>query len=195
MKRLTLVIAASLALFTVAPAHAVLDQQFGLEAGTSLPTSNFADAANTGYNLGLVYQANLVGFGFGGQLKYNGWSASEEMNAMAEGSFGAGSEYKFESWQYGVFGTYSLPIPTMVKPYARLGLDAYTSSLKLSSPMGDGSESDTKFGMSAGIGADFGAPGMPFKFGVNTMYHRLKDSGTDFYSVNVRAMWSLKVGP
>jgi opacity protein-like surface antigen len=197
MKRLAVMLFASTVLFatTSAQAGVLVSHQLGLEAGTSLPSGDFGDVAKSGYNIGVVYQAGLPVFGFGAELKYHSWSATDDLNALAETTFGSGSEFKHSAWQYAAYGTYSLPIPSPVKPYAKVGMGAFSPSLKLESPTGSTSSSETKLGLFAGVGADFGAPGMPMKFGVSTMYNRLKDSSADFFSVNARVMWSLNVTP
>jgi opacity protein-like surface antigen len=197
MKRNTLLLFASTVLFATTSAHAgvLVSHQLGLEAGTSLPSGDFSDAAKSGYNIGAVYQAGFPMFGIGAEFKYHSWGATDDLNALAETTYGTGSEFKHSAWQYGAFGTYSLPLPSPVKPYAKLGVAAFSPSLKIDSPSGSTSSSDTKLGVFGGIGVDFGAPGMPMKFGLSTMYNRLKDSGADFYSINARVMWSLNVTP
>lgn len=195
MKRLILVLSASTALFVAVPAFAIVpDQEFGLEGGTSLPSGDFGDAANAGFNLGGIYQANFANFGAGAEIKYHSWGASDDMKAALEQTNGPGTEIKFSNWQYGAFGVYKMPMPS-AQPYVKFGIGAYSQSNKLTSPSGDTNTSDTSFGLSFGGGSDFTTPGSPVKFGVNAMYHRLKNSQEDFFTVSAKVMWPFKLTP
>jgi len=192
----SMVIAASLALCLAAPAHAAGTHQTGIEGGTSVPSGDFGDgtkagSAKAGYNVGGLYQFTITNFGVGAELGYHGWSASDQTNAEAETTNGSGSEVHFSSWQYGVFGTYSMPMPS-AQPYVKVGFGYYSPTRKLTSPSGDSNLSDTNPGMTIGVGADFKTPST-MKVGVGATYHRLKDSKTDFVTMTARMMWPLKM--
>ena len=179
----------SVALAVVTPVHAAGTHQFGLQGGTSVPSDEeFSDAASAGYNVGGVYQFTIQQYGVGAEFNYHAWNASDDMNAAVPGS-----EFSFNAWQYGVFGAYNFPTPNAT-PYVKLGLGAYSPSLKLDGEKIEDAEGfdGAKFGFSVGGGADFNAT-TSLKLGVSAMYHRLSESRTDFFTVGVRAMWPLKM--
>lgn len=193
MKLRTFVLFVFAALFVAAPAHAITgSHSFGIEAGASVPSGDFSNAANTGFNVGADYQFMVTQFGVGAELKYHSWSGSDNANTAAEALYGAGSEFKYSAWEYNAFGIMTMPMPTAT-PYVKFGGGWYTPNLKLTSPMGDQSTSDTVFGIVAGAGVDFNTGG-PVKFGIGANYHRLKDSQDDFFSITARALWPLNLG-
>lgn len=188
MKLRTLLLIVFAALFVVAPAHATGSHSFGIEAGASVPSGDFGDAASTGFNVGANYQYMITQFGVGAEIKYHGWSASDDMTS----SLPTGTDVSFSAWQYNAFGIMTMPMPNAT-PYVKFGGGWYTPSTKLESPMGDDDASDTTFGIVAGAGVDFNTTG-PVKFGIGANYHRLKDSETDFFSITARALWPLNLG-
>lgn len=193
MKLRLLVLLVCAALFAAVPAHAVVgSHSFGIEAGASVPSGDFGDEANTGFNVGANYQFMVNQFGVGGEVKYHSWGASDDMNTALETSFGSGSEATFSAWQYDAFGIMTMPMPNAT-PYVKFGAGWYAPAQKLTTPAGDENFSDTTFGIVAGAGVDFNVTG-PVKFGIGANYHRLKDSEADFFSISARAMWPLNLG-
>jgi len=179
-------------LLSAGPAAALGTHEFGLEGGSSFP---FSSAANTGYNLGAVYQFNLVDrYGVGVEIKYNGWGASDDMNASAAAAYGAGSRYSFSAWQYDAFGVFNLPVGgPLMRPYAKAGLGAYDPTVKLNSPSGVSLDRGTDFGVMAGLGVDY-TLSAKVKVGFEAAYHRVKNSPDDFFSAGMRLIWPFTVG-
>jgi opacity protein-like surface antigen len=182
-------------LLSAGPAAALGTHEFGLEGGSSFPTGNFSDAANTGYNLGAVYQFNIIDrYGAGIEIKYNGWSASNDLNATAEAAYGPGSKYSFSAWQYDAFGVFNLPMGgPLMRPYAKAGLGAYDPSVKLKSPSGVSLDRSTDFGVMAGLGMDY-TLSPKVKVGFEAAYHRVKNSPDDFFSASMRLIWPFTIG-
>jgi len=190
MRVRNLLLGAAVVLCAAAPARAqtVIDQNLGLEFGASMPTGDFSDAAGAGWNIGAQYEAMMANFGMGGEIKYHGWGASDDFLS----GIGSGSDGSFAAWQYDVYGIAAMTMPKW-RPYAKAGLGWYSPSMKITTPTGDTNASDTNFGIVVGAGADFDTPST-MKAGVGFSYHRLQDSTQDFWSMNARMTWPLKLG-
>jgi hypothetical protein len=186
MRFRTLIALASMTLLAAAPAHAVGNHEMGLSGGFSMPTGDFGDAANTGFNFGGEYQYMITNLGMGATIAYHGWGASDDMALPAD------TDMSFKAWQYSAYGVWSIPTPTMT-PYFKAGGGWYSPGAKLESPSGESTTTDTNFGVMFGGGVDWNMP-TGQRVGIGANYHRLKDSSTDFFSVSARMMWPLKVG-
>jgi len=205
MKFRTLALIASAALLVSGSAYAAGNHQIGLEGGTSLPSGDFGDAAAAGYNIGGYYQYMMGdlglgsgNFGVGAEVKYHGWGSSDNAGMPS------GTEASMNAWQLGTYGTWAMPLQ-QATPYVKVGLGLYSPSMKITSPGGDSDASDGLFGMSFGGGADFSIENS-MTFGLGFAYHILRNKGseistsgggaldTDFFSVNARVSWPLKLG-
>src|SRR5207249_3881158 len=80
---------AVMTVLAVSPAYALGSHQIGVQAGLSVPTGDFSDAANAGYNVGAEYRYVLDRFGVGAEAKYNAWNGSKDVNAAAEALYGS----------------------------------------------------------------------------------------------------------
>jgi len=179
VKLRTVLLVAAVALVAVAPVHAAGTHEYGVEVGASVPSGNFGDAANTGFNIGAQYQYMITQFGVGGELKYHSWGASDNLGLAADESA------SFSAWQYNVYGIAKMPSPT-TSPFFKAGFGWYTPATKFESPLGNTDASDTVFGIVVGGGVDFNTPGNA-TFGLGLNYHRLQDSEADFISIAARA--------
>ena len=186
---------AVMTVLAVSPAYALGSHQIGVQAGLSVPTGDFSDAANAGYNVGAEYRYVLDRFGVGAEAKYNAWNGSKDVNAAAEALYGSGSKYSFSAWQTDVFGIVSMPMAGVPKvlPYLRAGLGVYGPGTKLEIPGTSTTESNSEFGMLFGAGFDF-SMSSSMKLGVGATYHRVKDSEADFFSTEVRMLFPIKAG-
>jgi opacity protein-like surface antigen len=167
----------------------------GVSGGAGVPTGDYGDAAATGWNLG-VTGTHMVNdqWGFGGDLAYHAWGASDDLNAFAEASFGPGSEFSFSALQGCAHAVMAFPTQTNFKPYAKAGVGVYSVSTKLSSPAGDDSQSESKLGFNFGGGMSF-PTSSNMKWGVNAAYHIVPQdtpaSDVNFFSVGVNLLWGM----
>jgi opacity protein-like surface antigen len=167
---------------------------FGLTGGMGIPTGDYGDIASKGWHIGATgtHMINQQ-FGFGGDVAYHAWSASDDVNAAAATLFGTGSEFKWSAIQATAHALMAFPTQSNVKPYAQVGLGLYNVDLKLSSPAGDDSQSKSKFGLNFGGGVNF-ATKSNMTLGLSGAYHMVQakdDLGSDvnFFQVGVNVLW------
>ena len=166
----------------------------GLTGGLGIPTGDYGDAASNGWHLGATGTHMMNDqWGFGGDLAYHSWNGSEDMNAGAEALFGPGSEFKWSALQASAHAVMAIPTQGNAQPYAKVGFGLYNMGLKLTSPSGDASDSQSEFGFNVGGGMNFRTQGN-MSWGVNGAYHIDQaesdlGSNVNFFQVGVNALW------
>jgi opacity protein-like surface antigen len=166
----------------------------GLTGGLGIPTGNYGDAASKGWHLGATgtHMVNSQ-WGFGGDVTYHAWSGSDNANAAAESLFGPGSEFKWTAIQATAHAVMAIPTTSNVKPYAKVGAGLYNVDLKLDSPLGNTSQSKSKFGFNVGGGMNV-LTHSNMTWGLSGAYHMVQakdDLGSDlnFFQVGVDVLW------
>jgi len=166
----------------------------GVTGGLGIPTGNYGDAASKGWHLGAT-GTHMVNdqWGFGGDVAYHAWSATDDVNAAAEALFGTGSEFKWSAIQATAHAIMAIPTQSNVKPYAKVGMGLYNVDLKLNSPSGDASQSKSKLGFNVGGGVNFPTKSN-MTWGLSGAYHMVQakdDLGSDvnFFQVGVDVLW------
>jgi opacity protein-like surface antigen len=170
---------------------------FGVTGGMGIPTGDYGDAAAKGWHIGAT-GTHMVNpqWGFGGDVAYHAWSASDDVNTGAEALFGPGSEFKWSALQTTVHALMAIPTTSNVKPYAQVGVGLYNVGLKLDSPSGNVSDSKSKLGFNFGGGFNFAASSN-MTLGLNGAYHMVpaKDdlgADVDFMQVGVNVLWGTR---
>ena len=168
----------------------------GFNGGAGIPTGDYSNAANTGWNLG-VTGTHMIDdqWGFGADVGYLAWGASSDMNAAAESVFGPGSKFNWSAIQATAHGVMQFPTSGNVHPYAQVGAGLYNMDLKLDSSFGNASTSKSEFGFNVGGGVTMPASNN-MKWGVSAAYHMVptsNDYGSDvnFFSLGLDLMWGV----
>ena len=173
--------AVAIALALTAGTAAAAAYSVSLAGGAGLPTSDYGDLYQTGWNLGGSgdYQFNEL-LGIGVDLGYDSSNAKSDyeaaLAAVAITFFGAPPgmtiDDKITALHYGVHATGRPPMVGPVHPYAQFGVAGYSLKEKIdaSDPTYSGDISKTLFGVNGGVGVDFtAAPTM--SLGVAGLYH------------------------
>jgi opacity protein-like surface antigen len=185
MKFRSLVLSAALLISGVGTANAS-STWLGIQGGAGVPTGDYGDVAVTGFQFG-VLGTHMVNdqWGFGGDLNYHMFNSSDEVNAAAEVDFGPGSEIKWNTIQGTAHVVMNIPTRGGVNPYLKGGFGLYNLGIKLVSPSGDTSDSESKFGFNVGAGMNFASSGK-MRWGVNAAYHIV--SAEEDLGANVNVM-------
>lgn len=141
---------AALVALVIGAAPAQSQAHFGLTGGITVPTGELGEAQSFGYNGGALLS-------IGAPMMPIGLRAEASLHHFMGKDYSVGGTTLNESanmWTTGVAGTYSLTLPSPVKPYLIAGFGMYGA--KSSAP---GAESVTKFGFNAGAGMSFGMGG------------------------------------
>lgn len=169
----------------------------GLTGGLGIPTGNYGDAAAKGWQIGATgtHMVNTQ-WGFGGDVVYHAWGGSDQANAAAVQVFGPGSEFKWSAIQATAHALMAFPTTSNAKPYAKVGAGLYNVDLKLDSPLGNTSESKSKFGFNVGGGVNF-LTKSNMQWGLSGAYHIVQakdDLGSDvnFFQVGVDMLWGTR---
>lgn len=195
MKSMTVTLGAALLVLMAGTANAGSDW-IGFSGGAGIPTGDYGNAANTGWQLGATGTHMLNSqWGIGADVAYHAWSGSNDLNAAAETLFGPGSEYKWSAVQATAHATMAFPTQGNAKPYMQAGLGLYELSLKLSSPSGDNNTSKSKFGFNLGGGMDF-LTSHNMRWGIAANYHIVpaqNDLGSDlnFFTLGANVVWGV----
>ncbi len=168
----------------------------GIQGGAGIPTGDYGDVATTGWHLGVTgtHWMNTT-WGFGGDIAYHAWSASDDVNAAAEAAFGPGSEFHWSAMQATAHAKANLPMQSQTHPYATFGVGMYNITSKLSSPSGDADASKSKLGFNLGAGMTMPGTGTT-RWGFDALYHVVPasdDFGSDlnFFTVGANVMWGM----
>lgn len=143
MKRLMLGLTVVAFTAVASTAHAQSPVHFGVSAGASMPTGDFGDAADMGYNVAGLVELSLPAapVSFRGELGYNSWGFK---SSVADGE-------SVSALSGAVNAVYAFPMPAApVKPYVIGGLGMYHLSTSIS-----GVSAENKFGFNAGAGLKF----------------------------------------
>lgn len=148
------------ALIFAAPAQAQFPH-LSIMGGVSFPKGDAAQVQDMGYNggLGLGFSAPMIPIGIrleaglhhfpGKDVNVGGTTFTQSTNV----------------WSGTVNATYSLPLPSPVKPYAIAGLGYYGAIMTVDGVPGNTSES--KLGYNAGVGVSFS------RFFAEARYHHM----------------------
>jgi len=154
---------------------------FGIDGGGTFPTGDYKDLANTGFNIGGMadYWMNST-WGLGVNAAYHATNGSDDLNAalVADPAFGAGSEAKWSTIEYGVHATYLIPTQGQIAPYVQAGAAGYNVKFKIDGGLAPGDESVNKVGFNFGAGADFHATPV-VNLGIGAKYYYVP-SDTEF---------------
>jgi opacity protein-like surface antigen len=170
----------------------------GLTGGLGIPTGNYGDAAAKGWQIGAVgtHMVNTQ-WGFGGDVAYHGWGGSDALNSLVQP---AGGSFKWSAIQATAHAVMAFPTTSNAKPYAKVGAGLYNVDLKLSSPVGNTSESKSEFGFNVGGGVNF-LTKSNMQWGLSGAYHivPIKDDpnsaislltkNVNFFQVGVNVLW------
>jgi opacity protein-like surface antigen len=195
MKFKAVVLSTALLVFGVGVANAA-STWIGINGGVGMPTSDYGDAAATGFQFGATGTRMLNDqWGIGGDIGYHMWNGSDDANAAAELAFGPGSEFKWSALQATAHVMVAIPTQGAVSPYLRGGLGIYNLGLKLESPAGDDDTSESKFGFNIGAGMNFASSGN-MRWGVAGQYHIVpaeEDLGADvnFMTLGINVLWGV----
>lgn len=133
--------------------------------GVSFPKGDAGQSQDMGYNggLGLSFSAPVIPIGLRLEAGITHFPGKT-------GNAGSGLTESFNVWNGTVNGTYSLPLPMPVKPYAIAGLGYYGAVVTVDGV--PGSTSQSKLGYNAGVGASFS------RLFVELRYHHMNTSGS-----------------
>ena len=153
--------------------HAQSPVRFGLGGGASIPSGSFSNGLNTGWEGTALVQylptTSPVGFQIDGaynQLGFEGGGGKYEVidgTANVVYEFKTSAESKFRPYLIGGGGVYNLKNKPDALP----------------------SESNTKFGVKAGAGFNFGPP--KTSFFIESRFHNVFLSGSDFHYIPIIA--------
>jgi opacity protein-like surface antigen len=171
--------------------------KIGLTGGMGIPTGDYSDAAAKGWSVGAT-GTHMVNdqWGFGGDLAYHAWGGSDDANAAAETLFGPGSEFKWSAIQATAHALMAFPTQSNVKPYAKVGVGLYNMGLKLDTPSGDTSDSNSELGFNVGGGLNF-LTSSNVSWGLSGAYHIVNakndvGSNVNFAQVGVNVLWGTR---
>ncbi len=165
----------------VASAQAVTSSikpiSFGISAGAAIPTGDFSNVANTGYNVTGTVAIGLPGLPFSlrGDAAFNSFGVKNDAHPAA------GADYA-NARILGFTGNLVLPLPlqgTVLRPYLIGGAGLY--NVRSSTSYNSGglntniSQSDNKFGFNLGGGLTIPLSG--FDTFIEARYHRVSTNG------------------
>jgi opacity protein-like surface antigen len=167
----------------------------GVTGGAGVPTGDYADMASKGWHIGAtgMHWMNPT-WGFGGNLSYHAWSASDQLDGLAEAAFGPGSNYHWGVTQATAHLMASFNTQGQMKPYALAGMGVYRISSRLESPSGNETVTAHNLGFCLGAGMTMPAAGTS-RWGFETTYHMVpadKEFGSNlsFVTMSASYMWN-----
>lgn len=175
MSRRAITLAALAAAIVTAPAalEAQSPLRFGLAAGATVPTGNFADIVEWGYHASgsVTGKPMLSPVGLRGEVMWNRFT--EKDFVLAPGVTEPGQDLDVLA---GIVNAEIGMSGIGVKPYFIGGLGMYRLS-------GENTESETKFGFNVGAGLDFGLAG--FSAFAEARFHSIQADNFGNGSVNI----------
>lgn len=159
------------------------DKWFGVQGGLAVPTGDFKDTYDNGWN-GSVYGSYDVAknCAVGVEAGYHMFKANDDYNkkiAVAPpAGYGAGAEAKFSALQATAFTTYAFPMgDSKQKPYVKAGLGVYNGVAKVEGGTANPADvTDTNFGFNLGLGYNVEVSPM-YSIGLNGAFHQIQTEG------------------
>lgn len=144
--------------------------RFGITGGATVPLGDLKDIAKTGWNAGVLLDIGLP-------LVPIGFRVDGTWNQLANKELANGSEIKnrFISGTADVVYTFNSMMPTKFYLIGGVGLYNYKIEVEGLTGPGDDSDSETKFGVNAGLGLRFQLTG--FSTFVEARWHNVFTSG------------------
>jgi len=160
----------------------------GLNGGLAVPTGDFGDVVDMGWNVGASGTWMFAPtWGVGVDLGYFGWNGKD---------LPAGVDLTANALQATAHFKYVIPSEGNIKPWLKGGLGMYNISGKLegAGPGFDFDESEANFGFNVGGGVDLMAsPTM--SYGLGATYHSVAEGDTfdktDFFTINLNIMFGM----
>src|SRR5262252_6947606 len=144
----------------------------GVRGGVGIPSGNFNETANSGWDAG-----GTVGWmygqhsGLGVDVIHHGWGGGPNPKAEAVGGPGAG--FSPSALQITAFYLRGFPTSGSAFPWIKLGVGNYASEMKVEGGQVDSDNRKQSFGVNLGFGADFRiAPG--WLMGMSGTYHHFQ---------------------
>jgi opacity protein-like surface antigen len=173
-KRLSLV--AAVLLLVPTAAFASRGWTVDARAGVGLPTGDFGDAFKSGLLIGVeVSKMMSPQFAIGVDGNYLKNDPSDDYQASVNFFYGPGTDAEAKFVHYGVHGKLMLSASSdsKVTPYVIGGVGLYNAKFEITPSGGpDISDSDTRFGVRGGLGANF-MVGNTWGIGVQVDYNDL----------------------
>lgn len=160
---------------------------FGISGGASIPTGDFSDGVNTGYNFGghISLGTPALPISFRGDVNYDNFGAKPVSGA---------NDANAHIWSYTANAVYEIPTLSGIRPYVIGGIGGFTPTATASSTYGNVStsasySSGTKFGFDVGGGITIPLAG--FNAFVEARYNRFSDDGgsTSFVPITFGVMF------
>jgi opacity protein-like surface antigen len=134
-------------------AAAVRPMTFGVSGGLTLPIGDLGDAVGSGFNAGahLAFKPATFPFGVRVEGQFNRFAYEETLASDGNLQIISGTANA-------VFGVPAAS--SAFRPYIIGGIGVYNSKSSFETVVGDGSSSDTNFGLNGGAGIEFGLSGL-----------------------------------
>ena len=173
-------------------AGAAGNSSWGVTGGAAVPTGDFSNAANTGYNFGGTGTVMLnQSWGVGADVAYHMWNGSSDLNTGTQLLLGDPSaEWKFSAIQGTGNLQYMIPAQGVVHPWLKGGLGLYDIKAKLDSDSGSSDSSENDFGWNLGGGFNY-AVSPAYSLGLGGAYHAIQTSPstTNLFTVNATLLF------
>jgi hypothetical protein len=157
----------------------------GITGGTGIPTGDYGNVANTGWNLGAIMtrQVNET-WGIGADLGYHAWSVPSEYEALV------GSDLSWRGFQATGHAIAKFSTQSQLTPYAKLGAGLY--NMKLTAEADNSSVDENKLGINGSLGLDFPSSGNQ-KWGIIGSYHHVPSDGSafNFFTFGLNVRWGV----
>jgi len=144
----------------------------GFRGGVAIPSGNFNEIANSGWDaggtVGWMYNQHS---GLGVDVIHHDWGGGPNPKAEAVGGPGAG----FSPSALQITACYLRGFPTegTAFPWFKLGVGSYASEMKVEGGQVDSHNRTQRFGANLGIGADFSI-GPGWRMGMGATYHHFQ---------------------
>lgn len=160
----------------------------GIEGGLAVPTGDFGDAVDMGFDVGASGTWMFAPtWGVGVDVAYYMWNGKD---------LPPGVDFTANAIQATGHFKFMIPSESTIKPWLKGGLGMYNISGKLegAGPVFDFDESEANFGFNIGGGINLQAsPTM--SYGIGAAYHSVAEGDTfdktDFFTINVNLMFGV----
>jgi len=212
MKRWWTIVLLGVTCLSATPAAASGRWTLGAQGGVALPSGDFGDVMESGFDGGIFtdYWANEQ-FAVGIEIAGNFHTAKDEYNDAINALFeavlllsgattaNADLEAKASVLRFGVRGTLAVPTSGPVDPFVQAGVGFYRLNIKLEGPVTadgvtvdvDESEDDTKLGLNGAVGVLF-ETSPSLSVGVQAQIHHVftEDDATQYFTVGAVARFA-----
>lgn len=157
----------------------------GVNGGVGLPLGDFADLADTGFQIGGSAEVEVSPmWSVGGEIGFMSFGGDSDVEDVLSFFYGESVDVSFRLIPITAIARLNFPTESNVQPFLRGGVGAYMGTSKIDGQSFSDDESSTDIGFNLGGGMTVASSGN-VRFGGDVIYHYIatEDTATNLFTL------------